>query len=64
VRERSGKAPRVEIMIPLVAYERELELARSRVLAVAEQEGFFYGDPRQAPDGVTALRDDMRIDAP
>jgi pyruvate,orthophosphate dikinase len=43
VREQSGKAPRVEIMIPLVAYERELELARSRVLAVAEEEGFAYG---------------------
>ena len=43
VRERSGKAPKVEIMIPLVAYERELELARARVLAVAEEEGFTYG---------------------
>jgi pyruvate,orthophosphate dikinase len=43
VRERSGKAPKVEIMIPLVAYERELELARARVLAVAEEEGFAYG---------------------
>ena len=43
VRERSGKAPKVEIMIPLVAYERELELARTRVLEVAEEEGFAYG---------------------
>jgi pyruvate,orthophosphate dikinase len=43
VRERSGKAPKLEIMIPLVAYERELELARARVLAVAEEEGFAYG---------------------
>jgi pyruvate, orthophosphate dikinase len=43
VRARSGAAPKVEIMIPLVAYERELELARSRVLAVAEEEGFGYG---------------------
>jgi len=42
VRERSGEAPTVEIMIPLVAYERELELARTRVLAVAEEEGFLY----------------------
>jgi pyruvate,orthophosphate dikinase len=43
VRERSGEAPKVEIMIPLVAYERELELARARALAVAEEEGFAYG---------------------
>jgi pyruvate, orthophosphate dikinase len=43
VRERRGHAPKVEIMIPLVAYERELELTRARVLAVAEQEGFVYG---------------------
>ena len=43
VRERSGKAPKLEIMIPLVADERELELARARVLAVAEEEGFAYG---------------------
>jgi pyruvate,orthophosphate dikinase len=43
VRERSGEAPKLEIMIPLVAYERELELARDQVLAVAEQEGFEYG---------------------
>ena len=43
VRDRAGGAPKVEIMIPLVAYERELELARSRVLTVAEEEGFAYG---------------------
>jgi pyruvate, orthophosphate dikinase len=43
VHARTGGAPRVEIMIPLVAYEHELELARARVLAVAEQEGFAYG---------------------
>jgi pyruvate,orthophosphate dikinase len=30
-------------MIPLVAYEGELELTRARVLAVAEEEGFTYG---------------------
>ena len=39
----AGEAPKVEIMIPLVAYERELELVRARVLAVAEEEGFAYG---------------------
>jgi pyruvate, orthophosphate dikinase len=39
VQERRGSAPRVEIMIPLVAYARELELARELVLRVAEEEG-------------------------
>jgi pyruvate,orthophosphate dikinase len=38
-RERTGTAPRLEIMIPLVAYARELELARTRVLRVATEEG-------------------------
>jgi len=38
-----GRAPQLEVMIPLVAYERELELIRARVLAVAEQEGLRYG---------------------
>jgi pyruvate,orthophosphate dikinase len=38
-----SEAPKVEIMIPLVAYERELELVRARVLAVAAEEGFAYG---------------------
>jgi pyruvate,orthophosphate dikinase len=42
VRART-EAPKVEIMIPLVAYERELELSRARVLAVAREEGFAYG---------------------
>jgi pyruvate,orthophosphate dikinase len=44
VRERTGGVPRVEIMIPLVAYERELELVRARVLTVAAEEGFAYGE--------------------
>jgi pyruvate,orthophosphate dikinase len=44
VRERSGDAPRLEIMIPLVAFDRELELVRARVLAVAEEEGLTYGE--------------------
>jgi pyruvate,orthophosphate dikinase len=43
VRERAGRAPRVEIMIPLVAYARELELARDRVIEVAAEEGFEPG---------------------
>jgi len=38
VRGRTGRGPKLEIMIPLVAYERELELVRQRVVAVAEAE--------------------------
>jgi pyruvate, orthophosphate dikinase len=41
--ERSGCAPRVEIMIPLVAYARELELANQLVARVAQEEGFAPG---------------------
>ncbi|MGZ8649898.1 MAG: putative PEP-binding protein, partial [Solirubrobacteraceae bacterium] len=43
VQERTGSAPRVEIMIPLVAYARELELARDQVVRVAAEEGFTPG---------------------
>ena len=43
VRERTGRGPHLEIMIPLVAYERELELVKSRVVSVAEQEGLALG---------------------
>jgi pyruvate, orthophosphate dikinase len=43
VRERTGRAPHLEIMIPLVDYERELELVRERVVSVAEEEGLSYG---------------------
>jgi pyruvate,orthophosphate dikinase len=39
VRERTGGAPRVEIMIPLVAYAKELQIARELVLRVAVEEG-------------------------
>jgi pyruvate, orthophosphate dikinase len=38
VRERTGAAPELEIMIPLVAYERELELMRDLVERVAGEE--------------------------
>ena len=38
VEGRSGEAPRLEIMIPLVAYEKELELMRDLVLGVVEEE--------------------------
>ena len=44
VRARTGAAPRLEVMIPLVAYERELELARDRAIAVALEEGAAYGE--------------------
>jgi pyruvate, orthophosphate dikinase len=43
VSERTGQAPKVEIMIPLVAYERELELARDLVIRVAAEEGVELG---------------------
>ena len=43
VRQRTGRMPRLEIMIPLVAYARELELARDLVLRVAAEEGFALG---------------------
>ena len=43
VRERTGRVPRLEIMIPLVAYERELELVKNRVVSVAEEEGLTFG---------------------
>jgi pyruvate,orthophosphate dikinase len=39
VKKRSGEAPHLEIMIPLVAYERELEIMRKLVESVAERVG-------------------------
>ncbi|HEY5143610.1 MAG TPA: pyruvate, phosphate dikinase [Solirubrobacteraceae bacterium] len=44
VRERHGEAPHVEVMLPLIAYERELELMRALVLRVAAQESFVAGE--------------------
>jgi pyruvate,orthophosphate dikinase len=43
VAARTGAAPRIEIMIPLVAYVRELALARELVLRVAAEEGVDPG---------------------
>ncbi|MDP9346474.1 MAG: pyruvate, phosphate dikinase, partial [Actinomycetota bacterium] len=43
VRTRTGRAPAVEVMIPLVAYGRELELARELVERVASEEGWDGG---------------------
>jgi len=39
VGERSGIVPKLDVMIPLVAYERELEMMRELVERVAEEEG-------------------------
>ncbi len=43
IRERGSDDPRVEIMIPLVDYERELELARGLVERVGREEGVEEG---------------------
>ncbi len=43
VRERSGSAPRLEVMIPLVDYERELELVRELVVSTGHAEGLELG---------------------
>jgi pyruvate,orthophosphate dikinase len=37
VRERSGRTPMLEIMIPLIDYERELEILRELVVRTADQ---------------------------
>ena len=42
VRERTGGRPQVEIMIPLVDYERELELLVELVDRVADREGLSH----------------------
>ncbi|TMM01888.1 MAG: pyruvate, phosphate dikinase [Actinobacteria bacterium] len=41
---RAVAGAKVEVMIPLVAYERELELVRELVLRVAEREGLHHGE--------------------
>jgi pyruvate,orthophosphate dikinase len=43
VRERTGKAPLLEVMIPLVDYEMELELMRKLVCDVAHERGLEVG---------------------
>jgi pyruvate,orthophosphate dikinase len=43
VRERMSNSPSLEIMIPLVAYEGELELTRRRAVEVAAEEGLTEG---------------------
>jgi pyruvate,orthophosphate dikinase len=44
VRARTEVAPQLEVMIPLVDYERELELARELVVRTAGEEGLTEGD--------------------
>jgi pyruvate, orthophosphate dikinase len=39
VRERSGAAPELEIMVPLVAYEKELEYMRGLIERTVEEQG-------------------------
>jgi pyruvate,orthophosphate dikinase len=39
VQKRSGSSPLLEVMVPLVAYEQELELMRELLERVAEEEG-------------------------
>jgi pyruvate, orthophosphate dikinase len=43
VRDRTGTAPRVEIMVPLVALEGELATVRARIVATAREEGLAEG---------------------
>jgi pyruvate,orthophosphate dikinase len=43
VRERTGAAPQVEVMVPLVAYERELELMEDLTVRVAAGFGLERG---------------------
>jgi pyruvate,orthophosphate dikinase len=48
VRERTGSMPHLEVMIPLVDYERELELLSDLVERVGEREGLHRGDDYSA----------------
>ena len=43
VRERTGEAPHLEIMIPLVNYEQELRLMRDLVVRVGDEHGMHRG---------------------
>ncbi len=44
VRDRDGELPEVEVMIPLVDYERELELVRDLIERVGSEEGLQPDD--------------------
>src|SRR5207248_7416761 len=43
VRERTGTAAHVEVMVPLIDYEKELEFLRERIVAAAAGEGMREG---------------------
>jgi pyruvate,orthophosphate dikinase len=47
VKERSGHEPHLEIMVPLVAYEGELEVMRRMILEVGEREGLSHPEQYQ-----------------
>jgi pyruvate, orthophosphate dikinase len=42
VRDRTGSTPHLEVMVPLVGYERELDLLRDLIESVGSQEGLEY----------------------
>jgi pyruvate, orthophosphate dikinase len=42
VRERLGESPHLEVMIPLVDYERELQLLRDHIERIGEREGLHH----------------------
>jgi pyruvate,orthophosphate dikinase len=44
VRERTGEAPHLEIMIPLVNYEQELRMMRDLVVRVGDEHGMSRGE--------------------
>jgi pyruvate,orthophosphate dikinase len=43
VAERTGTAPQLEIMVPLIDYERELELMRELIVGVGDRHGMSEG---------------------
>jgi pyruvate,orthophosphate dikinase len=44
VKDRSGDAPHVEVMIPLVDYEQELEILRELVVRIGDEQGVAEGE--------------------
>jgi len=44
VTERLGHPPRLEVMVPLIDYERELEIIKALILSVAAEEGVSRED--------------------
>ena len=65
VREADGKAPLLEVMVPLVAYEQELQLMRELLERVTEEEGgtdldLKIGTMIELPAGVLRGRPDRR----